>query len=125
MCSIIMSRNPQKLNYFCKIKNGKRRSEKLDNSKPNISRQYLHDEWITVHLEKGQNALIFLHTVGAGDAITHWYAYLISAAESADNKGNVYKIAGTIDMCYNWNDGLSIGLCVDSTIWARVSILYL
>lgn len=69
--------------------------------------------------------MIFLHTVGEGNAITHWYAYLIGAAESADNKGNVYKIAGTIDMYYNWNNGLSLGLHVDSTVWARVSILYL
>jgi hypothetical protein len=85
----------------------------------------MHDEWDTIYLEPGQNVLLFMHTAGAGNAATDWYEYLISAGDGTDHTGNAYKIGGTIDAELNWNDGLSVGLHVDNTIWARVSILYL
>lgn len=85
----------------------------------------MHDQWNTIILEKGANCLILMNTVANQSAGDDWCIYFVSAADISSKQGNIYKLGGTINLTYNWNNGLSLGINVNSDIWARINVLYL
>lgn len=86
----------------------------------------LNDKWITIKAQEPlQNVLVIAHGVGNSDATDSWYAYLIGFGYSESNTGKVYKIAGTMDMEYNWNSGKSVGVLIPTGYYMEVSTLFM
>ena len=85
----------------------------------------MHNQWNTITLDAGGNCLILMNTVGKQNVGTDWCMYFVSAADTSSKQGNIYKVGGTINLTYNWNNGLSLGINVNSDIWARINVLYL
>ena len=85
----------------------------------------MHNQWNTITLDAGANCLILMNTVANQNVGTDWCMYFVSAADLSTKQGNIFKLGGTIDLTYNWNSGLSIGINVDGNIWGRINVLYL
>lgn len=89
-------------------------------------RWLLNGQWITIDAQEPlQNVLYVAHGVGNSNATDGWYAYLIGFGYSESNTGKTYKIAGTMDMEYNWNNGRSIGIKPPTGYYMKASILYM
>ena len=80
--------------------------------------------WFTVKLENDQNALIVGHIISSGNA-DGYFCYFACAASSDSGTPKSYKIAGTLDIWMNWNNGNSLGINATSTQWIEISVLYL
>ena len=85
----------------------------------------MHNQWNTITLYEGANCLILMNTVANQSVGTDWCMYLVSADDLSTKQGNIFRLGGTIDLTYNWNSGLSIGINVDGNIWGRIIVLYL